>query len=447
MACYQEKDRPGKPWRYEFEISKKRFSGYCVDPVTGAAAKSKTDAKRILEQIRARHRAPAEHGLTSAPGNYSLGEAFALYATKASRHSNWPDVQGYIKEALAFFGERSPAASIDDAAAWRWINKLEATPVSVWVGGPNRELAQAKAETHRETARKRSVSVIIHRVNVLRAALLMAHRSRDPLSKLPLIPHPPKLAQGLKPPKRKPRPISDQNLERLVAFCRTQKSPTWGRDYTAHHLADALMLCRHMGFRHAEVFGLTLHHARDFETLRGIWLSAEETKGDSDALVRANPTAMEILRRLVAQARERGTQHLITLPKLERHGPSRRKGWTSMTWVPVKRPKKAFATALKACGIVNRFHDSRASFVTALARAGASGPVTKKAARHKSFTTTERYLDIVDQDVNAAVDAIAAMSGPTPNPTPNPTQNPTQAKTPRTPRSVSRPKLRVVSAR
>ena len=69
------------------------------------------------------------------------------------------------------------------------------------------------------------------------------------------------------------------------------------------HLADGILLARLMGFRKGEIFGLTVRQV-DFNN-RCVWLDAESTKAKRAEAVPANPEAIELLKRLVAQARER----------------------------------------------------------------------------------------------------------------------------------------------
>ncbi|WP_449234565.1 tyrosine-type recombinase/integrase [Azospirillum doebereinerae] len=159
------------------------------------------------------------------------------------------------------------------------------------------------------------------------------------------------------------------------------------------HLADAALLVRLMGFRKAEVFGLRVQQV-DF-SVRGVWLEAEQTKGGRAECVPASDEAIELLRRLVDQAREWKTDHLFTY----QHG---KKGERR----PVKDPRRAWRTVLKKLGIKHRWHDTKASFVTAVAQV-ASAATTKALARHKDHRTTERYIEVADPVRRQAVEAIS----------------------------------------
>ena len=138
-----------------------------------------------------------------------------------------------------------------------------------------------------------------------------------------------------------------------------------------------------------------------------VWLQADETKGKHAEFVQASEEAMLVLERLVRQAREWGQTHLLTY----QHG---KKGKRN----PVKNPRRAWNTAMKRLGLKHRFYDTKASFVTAVARV-AFGAVTKTLARHKDHRTTERYIEIVDPVKREAVQAIqlrAAVGETAPSP-------------------------------
>ncbi|MGE4280915.1 MAG: hypothetical protein AB7G62_15100 [Magnetospirillum sp.] len=64
----------------------------------------------------------------------------------------------------------------------------------------------------------------------------------------------------------------------------------------------------------------------------------------------------------------------------------------------------AWTRVLRELGLegVHTFHNTKASFVTAVAPA-----VTQQLARHKDYRTTERYLKVNDVAARAAVDAAA----------------------------------------
>ncbi|WP_425455493.1 tyrosine-type recombinase/integrase [Azospirillum griseum] len=151
-----------------------------------------------------------------------------------------------------------------------------------------------------------------------------------------------------------------------------------------------------MGFRKAEVFGLTIDQV-DIKN-RGVWLEANATKGKRAEFIPANPEALELLTRLVGQARRWKVRHLLTY----QHG---EKGERR----PVKNPKRAWRTALDKLGLEHRFHDTKASFVTAVAHV-ATAAVTQQLARHKNYETTRRYLKVADEAARQAMEQATMTS-------------------------------------
>jgi len=205
-------------------------------------------------------------------------------------------------------------------------------------------------------------------------------RQRDARTGLPLLAAIPKIPK-LKEPDELPRPIVAENLANILA-----KAPA--------HVAEAVRLCTLMGFRLREVLTLTVKHV-DFEN-RGVWLRGEETKGKRGEFIPANHEALQLLRQLVKQAKERKVATLIAYKQGE-------KG----KWRSIKSLRRAWRRTLKACGLEgqHRFHNTKATFVTAVAM-NAPAAVTQKLARHKNFETTQRYILVADKASRDAVDAI-----------------------------------------
>ncbi|WP_454018781.1 tyrosine-type recombinase/integrase [Azospirillum sp. Marseille-Q6669] len=170
-----------------------------------------------------------------------------------------------------------------------------------------------------------------------------------------------------------------------------------------------MLLVRLMGFRKAEVFSLTVDQV-DLNN-RGVWLAAEDTKAKRAEFVPANEEAIELLRRLIRQAKERQVPYLFAYQRGKPKDP------TKAPWLPLKSPMKAWQNACKALGIKHRFHDTKASYVTAVAHV-APAAVTQQLARHKSYDTTKRYLRVADEAARRAVDAITMKAAGDPDPVP-----------------------------
>jgi integrase len=155
-----------------------------------------------------------------------------------------------------------------------------------------------------------------------------------------------------------------------------------------------------MGFRRAEVFGLTLEHFDPHS--RGVWLSHAETKGKRSEFIPASEMAFEILSRLAARARELGQRHLI----LYRTGGVN----VEVKWRPIKFSRSAWKNVLKKLGLTGRhkFHNTKATFVTAVAQKMPAA-VVQDLARHRDFATTMRYISVADATRRQGVDCVAGQ--------------------------------------
>ncbi|WP_082108958.1 tyrosine-type recombinase/integrase [Azospirillum thiophilum] len=374
MTVYLNKAR-GR-WMYNFVRNGQRHAGYCVDPASGEPAKTKTDAKRIEEVLKVE--AAKEQPRAVPAGAFTLAQTFAALATRKRGGKNWPNETVYIREMLAWFGADLPASEITEQRIWEYVAWSREQPVMIYVGGSKkREPESDPAKLYRPSDRKRADSTINRYLICLGEALRLVHGLKDTggrplLAELPKVP---RLAE----PEHLPRPVSDDDLQAIM-----QRVP--------QHLADGILLARLMGFRKGEVFALTVDQV-DFQN-RGVWLEASSTKANRAEFISAGTEAMEVLTRLVAQARGWKQLHLLTYQRGE-------KGKR----LPVKNPKRAWQTAMKALGLQYRFHDTKASYVTAVAHV-ATAAVTQQLARHRSYETTKRYLRVADQAARNAVEAI-----------------------------------------
>lgn len=427
MSVWFEKSR--RKWRYNFIRAGQRHSNNCVDPDTGEDAANKTDAKRIekkiivqvedqiakaggAEAVSAKKRAEEQ-----AKAPYVLIEALNALATRKQGTANWGNTAAYIRELATFFGPVTDVRDVTDQRVWDYISWSRQQPVMVYMGaGVSKAEAIAKgkdlSKLYRpaKDGRTRSDSTINRYLDCLREALRIAYELRDPKTGEMMFKRAMPKVPDLDEPERLPRPISDDDIWAAV-----ERAPA--------HLAWAILLTRLMGFRKAEVFGLTVQQV-DFQN-RGIWLAAEVTKGNRDEFIPAGAEAMELLEYLAAEAMARGTDYLITYRTVRRtwnikggagvgrgpadgntgkignriaFGPAR----------PVKDVKTSWGKVLAALGLkgVHKFHNTKASFVTAIAQAAAPA-VTQQLARHKDYRTTERYLKVNDMAARAAVEGIA----------------------------------------
>jgi integrase len=387
MTVNYRSDR--KKWAYNFRLGGQRYAGYAIHPRTGKLAANEAEAKRIEALIREDlERRAAEQPKPHRPNHddYTLAQALASWAVRKQGKANWPNQRTYLAELLSWFGAETPAADITAERCWAYITWAREQPILVWRGAGRKAIDCSEAELKRfwvprADGKCREDSTINRYLDPLREALRIAHETR--VHGVPLLAEPPAVPQ-LEEIQRLPRPISDEAIRRLAT---ETKAPA--------HLIDAILLVRNMGFRKAEVFGLQIADV-DFDA-GGVWLRGERTKGRRDEFVPANADAIDLLRRLVAQARERTTAYLLTYRP-------RKLG----EWVPVRDPKRSFRTAMKQIGLDGQhvFHNTKAAYVTAVAST-ASAEVTRSLARHKDSRTTARYIQVVDAVRQAAVDAIA----------------------------------------
>lgn len=368
-------------WRYEFQHKGRPYGGYCLDdhgqPVTSRRA---AEAAERRERERAKKAGP-EIRAKPAPGAVTLATALSMLTARATPGRNAETNQlTYMREILAWFGPETPVAEIE-GRVWDYIAWARRQPVRVWTGGRRKRTAGAKF--WKDTDRTRSDSTINRYLDCLRKACRLAHEARNPVTQARLVPAMP-LIPELDEPDALPRPV---DADDVVAIANA----------AAPHIADAIGLCVLMGFRKAEVFSLTVGHiARDCS---GVWLHGRETKGGRGEFMPASEEAAGLLRRLVKQARERGVEHLIVYRR-------ERKDGNHEPWRPIKDPRKAWRSALKAAGVpAHKFHELKATFTTELAKR-VSAKYTRDLSRHKSAETTDRYIRLADEAKREAVSTL-----------------------------------------
>lgn len=185
------------------------------------------------------------------------------------------------------------------------------------------------------------------------------------------------------------RVLTDQEFKRLLAVVAQGKHA--GRNRLA------LMLSHLAGLRVGEIAALTVHDVTDSDgkVREQIRLSAEITKGGHARVVFVG----EKLRR-----------------EIERH----RAEW------PADRPaaapllltqKRTAFSANTLCQLMAQLygqagldgatsHSGRRWFITRLAHSGVSPKVIMTLAGHKNLTTTQRYIDVRDEMMKAAVELL-----------------------------------------
>lgn len=375
-------------WRYDFRHHGTRHAKYCIHPDTGAAARNRTEAKAIETIIRAR---VARDGHAPAiAGTYTLAQAMAAHLAASAPRASFAAIKDHVAAILAHFGPDMAVVDVTREAAEGFARALAAAPKRVWIGGPTAppRAGPAKRATWKSAAdgRTRSPATVNRHLNTLRAALNRAHKTRDPgdhaRALMPVAPDIPRVPE----PRSAPRPFTADELERLIAA-----APA--------HLADALRLGALTGLRHGEIHKLTIAQIDD--ALTGIWLKASETKAKRGEFVPLGPAARALVARLIAQARARHQTHLITY---------RPRGKKS-TWRPIISSKAAWIRARREAGLEDRrFHQTKATFVTAILRV-TDIATAQRLARHKSSATTQAHYAGIDPNLAAAVEAAEATTG------------------------------------
>lgn len=384
MAVYFDAAR--LRWRFDFSYRRQRHAGYCLDehgtPVTTKRAAREIERLERAKAIKAGGAKPAP-----APGAYTLAHAIAAHLPLTYRRKDGDAVRTYLAEIGEYFGLATPIAAIDDARIRSYQTWCLGQPRRVYVGGPRARANLGARKAIKGIDATRAVATTNHYVKALLRVLRQAHTTRDPATGLPLLAFMPNVVM-LKEPEHKPRPISGRNLDRIKA-----RAEKLGAGH--EHVRDLVELNYHFGLRLREGTYLRADQV-DFDA-RGIWLDAGGTKGKRGEFVPGNSAGMALLRRLVKRAREARQERLI----LYRRSPKSKLR-------PIDNPRRAFRRILADLELagVHRLHNIKASFVTEIARR-APAAVVQRAARHKDFRTTQRYLEVVDADLRAAIEGLA----------------------------------------
>lgn len=396
MTVFRNKQRGGR-WSFDFWSDSQRYTGYCIDPETGKEATSKSEAKELeaLEKRRVKAlNGAARNG--NRPGSFSLLQAMMLHLDSLAGASPVyvANQKMYAREILKWFGQDLPMVEVTTAKADEYRAWALEQPLRIWKGGTAKKRDRRDPKWWGEGKKKRSAVSVNHYLRCLRSGLAQAHKAKDPVTGMPMLPFPPEV-KSAKEPKRTPRPMPDGELAK-----RLEKAKPWVR--------DAADLARAFGLRKAEALTVTLDNI-DPEH-RGLRFGAEEVKSDRDEYAYGGEEGWALLKRLAAQARRRGVRHLVTWP-----GP---KHWKAvlrdeppdgLTWIPLKSIRRAWQTTaknLKIKGVKvtrpHRFHDLRARFITEVAKVAPTA-VTQQAARHADPATTARYTGIASLEVAEAV--------------------------------------------
>lgn len=372
-----------------------RYQGYCVDPATGEDARSRPRAEECETLLRRsiRRESSVNRSITR-PGTFSLAQALRIHIESQTESTplHVANLELYARELLGHFGVDRAIADIDQVAVDAYRAKAAKAKVLIWKGGPRKRVKMPPDEAAKylvEGNKVRSPASTNHVLDCLRAAFAVANRIKDPVSGLPMLPHPPEV-RPLPVPERLPRPMPDAEL-----YARLKVARPWVR--------DAAELARYFGLRRAEALRVTVNHI-DRER-RGLRFAGTENKSRRDEWASPVAGGWELLLRLEAQAKRRGVRHLITWPGLD-HLDTPEAKVPRKAWRPLKSIRRTWRnTALKAkIEAPHRLHDVRARFITSVATVNRG--IAKEAARHADAETTEGYIGVSSGDVARIVGSV-----------------------------------------
>lgn len=404
------KDKRRDRWTYDFRYEGRRYAGYCVDPETGAPANNRRQAVAVEEAIKVSLRKGSLVKMERPPG-YTVANCFSDWLDSLGSGANRHNAEDHVAEFLSRpeFEPGKLIAQVSDLDVERYIQWATVQPLRVYLGGPDKASA-ARREARglplwKVTDRIRSTSTVNHYLASLKAAFGYAARLK--VNGTPLLKFVPTIRK-LKGPVREVRAFLDSELEALIQNTGTKEVNTRGgalkqvtKRPPPQYVIDAVLLCRLMGFRRREVINLDLRNLDD--NRHGYWLRAEDTKGNRDEFVKAHPEAWNILVRLRDQALASGNTRMILA-----RGPRGRSKDAPLR--PLKDFKSSFNRVMHDAGFKGKytFHNTKASFVTAIANV-ADSTTTQRLARHRDYKTTQKYIAARDNRKGAAIDAMEVL--------------------------------------
>ncbi|MEO9682118.1 MAG: site-specific integrase [Tateyamaria sp.] len=190
-------------------------------------------------------------------------------------------------------------------------------------------------------------------------------------------------------PVKQAKVLSSVELKRVVAICVTMQNGKRNR--------LMLMLSHYAGMRVGEIASLKWTDVldKDLKPKAMFYLKAENTKAKEARQVHLNAKLQKELATYWAQ--------LNRWKKPERPVIQSQKG----AHFSPNSVVQAFKRVLVAAGIEDASsHIGRRWFITQMAHAGVSPKVIMELAGHKQLTTTQRYIDVTDEQKRSAVDLL-----------------------------------------
>lgn len=186
---------------------------------------------------------------------------------------------------------------------------------------------------------------------------------------------------------RQAQVLSDRDVKRVLAAIAK-------RTY-AHRDRAMFMLSLLAGMRVGEIAALKVMDAYEADgTVKAqIRLAKHQTKGSEARTVLLNAQAQEELRIYARTLSRWGNQPLFT-----------------SKWGKAMSPNslvQVFGRFYRAAGLTNASsHSGRRSFITNLANKGVSVRILAALASHRSISTTQRYIEVGEHQLRAAVEMV-----------------------------------------
>lgn len=366
------KPRGSSLYVYDFQFRGRRFHG-----PTGCTEKRAAEAVERAERERAKLAASAP----PAQAAMTLDMACGLYWQEVGQHHPRSD---QTDRALAWLIEKlgadTPLASITNAEVARIVALRR---------GEHRVNRAAETVTkHRRRRRPRKPPKLVSAATVNRSCTeplrKVLNRARD-VWEVPGLKRIAWKLHLLKEPRERVRSATEEEEARLVAALNPR-----------YH--DVVFVAIRLGLRLSECIGLRWD-AID-------WGSRTITvlgKGDKLAPI---PMPLDVRDRLWAIQGRHPERVFSWLPKGTKRAPE--PAWRPLT---ANGLDTAFGRALGRAGITDlRFHDLRHTAATRLLRRTGNLKMVQQLLRHEDITTTVRYAHVLDEDLRAALDGMAAGS-------------------------------------
>ena len=185
--------------------------------------------------------------------------------------------------------------------------------------------------------------------------------------------------------------LTEIEFRRLRAVVDSLRYPTRNHTAVALSFYAGLRACEIAALRTGDVFDDT-GAVRDT-----IYLSSAQTKGNDTCTVLVSKRLRAQLQRYATQYPKRTAQPTQPLIFSAKGG-----SFTAQTVVNL------FQRLYKLAGIGGASsHSGRRQFVTELADKGVNARVVQVLARHKHLSTTQRYIDVNDNKLRAAIELVA----------------------------------------